>query len=114
MMKLNGTWSLTLEQELTGHEKMTVPASVPGNLELALQEAGLAPAPFFDLGGQAFRKYEFFCWRFQREFEYHGNAKAVQLTFQRIDPYSEIYLNGVLLGKADNGLTGVWQNSRPA
>ncbi|NMA18986.1 MAG: hypothetical protein GX927_00265, partial [Lentisphaerae bacterium] len=104
MMKLNGTWNLTLEQELTGREKATIPVLVPGNLELALQEAGLAPDPFYDLGGQAFRKYEFFCWRFQREFEYRGNAKEVQLTFQRIDPYSEIYLNGILLGKADNGL----------
>ncbi len=104
MLKLNGTWDLTIEQELTGREKATIPVAVPGNLELALQEAGLAPDSFFDLGGLAYRKYEFFSWRFCREFEYNGGAKAVQLTFHRIDPYSEIYLNGVLLGKAGNGL----------
>lgn len=101
---LNGLWNVSYEQETTGRDRQEIAFTVPGNLESALAAAGKAPAPYYGLNAQAFRPYEFYRWTFRRTFECATVPRRCELVLERIEPESEIYLNGELLGRADNGL----------
>jgi beta-mannosidase len=53
-----------------------------------------------------FRKYEFYAWQFEREFdcpvEYAG--KEIRICFDGLDTFATVYINGEEAGKADNML----------
>ncbi|MBQ8551531.1 MAG: glycoside hydrolase family 2 [Clostridia bacterium] len=108
---LNGNWKLYFfhcEERISElselEKKPSVPAVVPGNVELDLQRAGLLPDDlFFGDNLQAIRKYELYDWCYEREFEAEipGGERA-ELVFSAVDCIADYYLNGELIGSSDN------------
>lgn len=81
----------------------SVPAVVPGNLELDLHRAGKIPDPFFGLN-QWNRDCEYLHMFYATEFTYEGGYESPQLYFEGLDTIADIYLNGICVGEADNML----------
>ncbi|MEI6432372.1 MAG: sugar-binding domain-containing protein, partial [bacterium] len=83
------------------------PCTVPGNFELDLQAAGLIEDPFFGMNIAALRQYESTHVWYGRRFTLTEMPDAGEpwLTFEGIDCFAEIYLNGERIGDADNMLT---------
>ena len=117
---LCGTWDLTLipneevvsrsiapvtVSELEALGALTIPAKVPGNFELDLYAAGLAPDPYYSQNPWAYRQYENRHLWYSTEFESDVDAdKDTFLVFEGLDTVCEIYVNGKLLGKTENML----------
>jgi len=113
---LDGQWSLDYwEQgkhpvmnpsEMKDIEYKTIPASVPGNVELDMFAAGLCPNPETGSNVHEMRKYEAYQWRYSREFTSPARRDAddVVLNFKGLDCYAEIFVNGKHAGSADNML----------
>jgi len=88
---------------LAGHEP--IPASVPGEAQLALSEAGLLPADLYmDMNMQLLRKYEFYEWWYRRRFTAPPEDGRAVLVFEGVDCVAEYYLNGQLFGRSGNAL----------
>lgn len=84
-----------------------IPASVPGNFELDLISAGLAPAsdPYFGQNPYEFQQFENRHLWYYTAFE--ADTKGDNNTFIRfegIDTIADIYLNGELIGHTENML----------
>ena len=82
-----------------------IKAQVPGDITVDLKNAGVIEDPYYDLNH---RDVE---WIPRRDFTYVTEILAdeamlaeesVQLVFEGIDLFSDIYLNGQLLGKTEN------------
>ena len=77
---LNGQWTLAFAPERGGQpdiytpaltrEWTQIPATVPGNVELALMDAGLMPDPFYADNIHLYAPYEYYQWVYQRSFEW--------------------------------------------
>lgn len=84
-----------------------IPASVPGNFELDLVAAGLAPDPYFAQNPLAFRQYEnrhlWYAVSFSAD-PMDRQAGELFLRFAGIDTVADIWLNGALLGHTENML----------
>ncbi|MBT7165403.1 MAG: glycoside hydrolase family 2 [Victivallales bacterium] len=112
-LSLDGTWALThfLEgtqqagspAELAALDLPTLPAEVPGNVELDLVRAGELPEPFFGLNTTLLRPLEFHEWWYRREFA-SPDYPATDLVFEGLDCFATIWLNGQLLGTSANAL----------
>ena len=83
----------------------TIPASVPGDITIDLYNAGLLKDPYF---GDNQKEND---WVPRHDFTYITEIQAdenllkqecVQIVFDGIDVYSDIYLNGEKLGSTDN------------
>ena len=83
----------------------TITATVPGDITIDLFKAGILKDPYF---GSNHKEND---WVARRDFTYISNVVAtkeilseedVELSFEGIDVFSEIYLNGKLLGSTDN------------
>ena len=80
-------------------------ATVPGNLELDLQAAGVIPEPFFGMNIAALRAYEHAHVTYARRFEVGAIPSAPAfLRFEGVDCYADYFLNGEALGTSDNAL----------
>ncbi|MBR3504219.1 MAG: glycoside hydrolase family 2 [Clostridia bacterium] len=113
-LSLNGSWRLfyhpedgplpATSAELSQAGWPSIEAQVPGNVELDLMRAGLADDPFYDRNLYDFRKYEFYQWWFERDFDAPAECagKKCALVFEGIDTYAEVFLNDMKLGEADN------------
>ena len=103
-MSLNGKWDLTFYPEAEESKKQTISASVPGNVEMDLVAAGLEEDPYFGLNTLKYRKYEFYAWHFEREFEVPDNyaGKSVILRLDGLDTYGSILINSHPAGECDN------------
>ncbi|MDO4740884.1 MAG: glycoside hydrolase family 2 TIM barrel-domain containing protein, partial [Eubacteriales bacterium] len=111
---LNGEWTLQYAPETKwtpgGMEfpaqAPQIKAQVPGNVELDLHAAGIEPEPFFGDNLYAYRKYEFYMWKFSRTFaleEGFAPEKAF-LRLQGVNTYAKVLLNGAQVGETDNML----------
>ena len=80
-----------------------VDASVPGNFELDLYQAGIIDDPFFSTNVLELQKYEEYHLWYACEFECE-TAEDMWLRFEGVDTYGEIYLNGAVIGATDNML----------
>ena len=80
-------------------------ATVPGNLELDLQAAGIIGEPFYGMNIAGLSAYEraqvWYSRRFRAE---ERPGSTAELVFEGLDCCAEVYLDGVLLGMADNML----------
>jgi len=115
-LSLNGQWTLTYlpeEQEparhpdaLTGVAALTIQATVPGTVEVALHDAGVIADPFVDRHYFDLRPFETYAWWFQRSFTVPAslNGDRYELVFHGIDTIATIWLNGRKLGHTDNML----------
>lgn len=97
---LNGEWRLTgMGKEPVG----PLSATVPGNIELELVKAGLVGDPFVGSNESQLRPYEFYDWRFEREFEVPSDfPEGADLVFEGIDCVAEIELNGRQVAQVEN------------
>ena len=84
--------------------RITVPAVVPGDISADLYRAGIIPDPFYS------DNFKSLGWIHQRDWTYSAVfdggelylAPVTKLVFEGVDVFSEIYLNGKMLGKTDN------------
>lgn len=83
-----------------------IDAKVPSNIEIDLCKAGIEEDPFFGENIYSFRKYEFYQWWFEREFEIPKDfdGKHIDLILYGLDTYGTIWINGVKSGVTDNML----------
>jgi beta-mannosidase len=85
----------------------SIPAMVPGNVELDLIEAGLLPRDL-DRGQNAYlvKPYETYQWWYRRTFEVNGLSRfgAPLLVLKGVDTVASVWLNGIKLARLDNML----------
>ncbi|MDQ1257449.1 MAG: beta-mannosidase [Candidatus Hydrogenedentes bacterium] len=115
-VSLDGEWQLTYftegkrniasPAELRAANLPSIPAEVPGNVELDLQRAGVLPEPFFGANIQQLRPYEFFEWWYVYDFNVPESAdqEDIELVFAGLDTIATVWLNDVEVGRAANML----------
>ncbi len=115
-LSLDGEWTLDYwqqgrtpvrgPQQMDGIAFLSVPATVPGNVELDLQRAGLVEAPEIDSNVYLLEPWETFQWRYSRRFPSPvlDSGERAELHFEGIDCFSDIWLNGQRIGGTDNML----------
>ena len=84
----------------------TVKASVPGNCELDLVNAGVLPPPELAMNVLKLRPYEGYQWLYAKTFskpEIAAGQRAM-LRFEGIDTLADIFLNGKKIGETSNML----------
>ena len=113
---LDGAWSLAFGPDaalapadpaaLARADWQTVPAIVPGNVELDLVRAGLLPEPFYAANIEALRPLEFNQWWYRRQFPSPAcpPGSGLELVFEGLDCFATVWLNGVRLGDSANAL----------
>ena len=115
-ISLNGQWTLhfwpqpetpaTTPDAMRNMSYNTIPAKVPGNVELDLLAAGLIKNPMIGANIWDIRAYEGYQWRYVRSFptpEYRQNQK-IYLRLGGIDCLADIWLNGTKIGSTENML----------
>lgn len=110
-MDINNNWTLYYKKPITEKEQRSVGdfddsfskitnISLPCVLETALFNAKMLGDPYYGSNAYEYQKYEdchqWYVTKFDSPFK-RGNIR-----FHGVDTLSEIYLNGVLLGKTDN------------
>jgi len=114
VFSLNGPWKLYYALEtkdmrddldyLREHGEC-IGAKVPGNVELDLERAGKEPDPFFGENIYRFRKYEFYRWQFEREFDAPKKSDSRWvMVFEGLNCFAEIFINGEWVGESANSL----------
>lgn len=105
-ISLSGAWTLSCFKPDQKEAFLTVPATVPGNVELDLYRAGIEPEPYFGENEYRFRKYEFCDWTFERVlFVPDGFAgEKTRLIFEGLNCFADVYVNGIPVGHAENAL----------
>lgn len=117
---LNGKWKLYIaenkdcsdfadeiadEASLKACNIEAIPADVPGNFELDMYKAGLIGDPFYGENPLEIQRLENRHLWYSTSFNYSGkNPQNAYLSFEGIDTFSDIYLNGKLIGSTDNML----------
>ena len=93
-------------EQMDGVRFQTVAASVPGNVELDLLRAGLIEDPQTDSNVYLLEPWESFQWRYSRVFATPATEEGgcVELRFEGIDCFADIWLNGHHAGSTDNML----------
>jgi beta-mannosidase len=115
-LSLNGAWQLyhfkegdydiQEPRELNTHALQAIPAQVPGNVELDLNNAGQLPDPFFAANIRLLRELEGHEWWYVKDFDLSPDFQnqRVELVFEGLDTLATIWLNDVLIAKAANML----------
>ena len=116
-ISLDGDWELFYEENRrlpSGAEYGTlgalhcssfarVNAKVPGNFEIDLMRAGVIGDIFYGENPLLAQKRENLHLWYARTFHITGSDRR-KLVFEGLDTYADIYLNGILIGSADNML----------
>jgi len=113
-LNLNGRWSLTYGAVTTATMETaappagwkTIPAKVPGNVELDMMAAGELPDPSIGNNILKLRQLEDKQWWYEREFDAPAPAggERVELVFDGLDCIATIWVNGQLAGHTANML----------
>lgn len=84
----------------------TVKASVPGNCELDLVNAGVLPPPELGMNVLKLRPYEGYQWLYTKSFRKPAVSagQRIMLEFEGIDTLADIFLNGRKIGETSNML----------
>ncbi|WP_312089682.1 glycosyl hydrolase 2 galactose-binding domain-containing protein [Chryseobacterium sp.] len=86
-------------------ENKWLPANVPGTVHLDLMKNKIIPDPFKDENEKKVQWVENEDWWYQTKFKISStelNNQNIELVFNGLDTFSEIYLNGKLLQVTDN------------
>ena len=97
---LNGKWQF--RENGTGEWLSGV---VPGCVELDLMRLEMLPDPYYGMNEVRAQRLEEKEWTYRKEFNFShdtGAFDAVEIVFQGVDTFSEIYLNGRYVGKTEN------------
>ena len=100
VMLLDTGW----EFSQSGTEKW-MRATVPGTVHQDLISHELLPNPFYGMNEKKIQWVENEDWEYRTSFivsEEQLNRDGIQLIFEGLDTYADVYLNGSLLLKADN------------
>lgn len=109
-LSLNGTWSLKWYKETKDMPPVDkwseIPAQVPGNAELDLYRNGIEPDPYYAENEYLFRKYEYCAWVYEKYFflEAQKSDERINLVFDGLNCFADIFINGVKAGSAENAL----------
>lgn len=110
----DGSWSLYygLQDEDAPHspgelnksDYAVIPASVPGNVEIDLERAGIIENPLIGDHVYDLRSYESYQWWYHRTFKKPDvrEGHRVELNFEGIDCIADIWLNGKKIAHVDN------------
>ena len=86
----------------------TVKATVPGNCELDLVNAGLLPPMEIGLNVMQLRPYEAYQWLYTKTFDAPAvdvkSGSRAALVFGGVDTLADIFLNGEKIGESENML----------
>lgn len=116
-ISLNGTWQLSyweqsdeairLPEKFSQVSMKTIDATVPGNVELDLQKAGVIADPMVGNNVNLLRKYEGYQWCYTKTFSMVSLDKNLvyQLCFGGIDCLADVWLNGQYVGSAADMMT---------
>jgi len=115
-LSLDGSWKLFYGQfskdapstpdELKSKNWSEVSATVPGNVELDLLNAGLIENPEVGNNVYALRKYEAYQWWYHKTFETprFNSSERVEIVFDGLDCFGTVWINNKLVGETDNML----------
>ena len=109
-ISLNGEYLLRYADEQenpSGLDGMqAIPATVPGNVEIDLMNAGILPDTFFGNNVKLLRPYEFYRWRYEKSFAAPVLEKGRRafLHFGGVDCIASYELNGKIFAASDNAL----------
>ena len=119
-LSLDGAWNLSYFRQPeegavrtlpvpSGIEVKEVAATVPGNCELDLVRAGLAPNPEIGTNSYAFRKWEGYQWLYAKTFTWQPSTinqepSTCNLVFEGVDTLADVFLNGEKIGECANML----------
>lgn len=95
---------ITTIEELNKSGLVIIPANVPGNFELDMQNAGLIEDPFFGTNIIKMQELENRHIWYGKSFEFNGDCDDPNFLFEGIDTFSDIFLNGTLIGSTNNML----------
>ena len=110
VLDLSGSWQLSGRKEcgcppgIFTDAEFTIPATVPGNIELDLWQNGLINDPYIKLHAKDLRKFEFYEWIYQLEFEYDGFERDLELVCDGVDCCATIFCNAQKIGSSENAL----------
>ena len=82
-----------------------LPATVPGTVHQDLIHHQLLPDPFYGKNEEKIQWVEDRDWHYRTSFtltQEQLERQAAQLTFEGLDTYADVYLNGSLILRADN------------
>ena len=99
-ISLDGQW--TFEETGTGDWKQ---GTVPGCVQLDLIELGEVSDPFYRLNEIEMHRLEEKEWSYRKTFTLDRAARdsdRVELVFEGIDTYADVYLNDTFLGRTEN------------
>lgn len=114
---LNGEWNLYIaehskcsafantinsEKQLQEKEIDFIKGSVPGNFELDMLRAGLIDDPFYAANSIKIQELENRHLWYAYNFDYSCDNKDIYIVFDGVDTFADVYLNGEVLGSADN------------
>lgn len=79
-------------------------ASVPGSVHMDLMNVNAIPDPFYATNEDSVKWVANTVWSYKKHFDKSEltDYENVELVFEGLDTYSEVFLNGVSLGKTDN------------
>ena len=115
-LSLNGSWTLYCAPEHGGQKEKyvpemlnswkSVPAQVPGNVELDLVRANVEEYPLYGLNAYDYAKYEYYQWIYVREICIPNDfaQKRLVLRFEGVDTLADVYLDDQFVGSTDNML----------
>lgn len=107
-ISLNGEWTLTCipPKNADLFPPFTVPAAVPGNIELDLFRAGREPEPFFGENEYLYHKYEVCAWRFEKSVPIPADFAdtGARLVFDGLNCIADVFVNEKNVYHAENAL----------
>ena len=98
--KINTGWQFKQQ-----HKAVWYPAQVPGEIHVDLLNNKLIPDPFYRSNEKDLQWIEKENWEYQTTFNVGSdllNKKNVNMVFDGLDTYADVYLNEKLVLKADN------------
>lgn len=101
---LNGEWEVNGESP--SGEKLALLGSVPGCALNDILNSGIEKEYndiFYRDNAEKFQKYEDYSWHYKKSFVLEEIGDNVELVFERLDTYCDIYLNGTHISYCDNG-----------
>ena len=116
VLSLNGEWRLDYfpqpddravrDVAAVPSDAKSVKATVPGNCELDLVNAGILPPLEMGLNVLTLRPYEGYQWLYSKTFAKPDIAagQRAMLVFEGIDTLADVFLNGEKIGETDNML----------
>lgn len=97
---LNGAWQFRQVGKTSW-----VKATIPSVVQLDLLNAGLIEDPFYGTNEEKIAWIELENWEYQKDFEVSEDLlqqEAIELVFEGLDTYAEVFVNGVSLLQSDN------------